>query len=191
MIEEPAPGERELVVHVRVSNNSGHKVPTSYPSRRAYIHLTAADQNGATLFESGGLATDASGKPTGADHRRRRGCRDRLRAPPRREITSPSQVQVYEAIMEDISGNQTYTLLNAARYSKDNRLLPRGFPRDPQTDPVIGNWGDIAIVGEAELDLDFARRQRRGDLPHPPGRRHFRRHGIGGPQLPEPSPTAI
>ena len=72
------------------------------------------------------------------------------------EIISPDQVQVYEAIMEDINGNQTYTLLNAARYSKDNRLLPRGFPRDPHTDPVIGKWSDIAIVGEAELDPNFA-----------------------------------
>jgi PKD repeat protein len=59
-------------------------------------------------------------------------------------------------MMEDIRGNTTYTLLDAARYGKDNRLLPRGFPRDPQTDPVVGNWNDIAMVGEAELDADFA-----------------------------------
>ena len=39
----------------------GHKVPTSYPSRRAYIHLAAADQDGALLFESGRLATDVDG----------------------------------------------------------------------------------------------------------------------------------
>ena len=154
-IEEPAPGQRELVVQVRVDNNSGHKVPTSYPSRRVYIHLAAADQDDVLLFESGGMATDANGKPTGGvigvDADTGAGFE-----PHHEEISSPDQVQVYEAIMEDINGNQTYTLLNAARYSKDNRLLPRGFPRDPQTDPVIGKWSDIAIVGEAELDLDFA-----------------------------------
>jgi PKD repeat protein len=155
-VDEPAPGQRELVVRVRVDNNSGHKVPTSYPSRRAYIHLAAADQDGFLLFESGRLATDANGKPTGAvigvDADTDAGP---AFEPHHEEITSPDQVQVYEAIMEDISGNQTYTLLNAARYSKDNRLLPRGFPRDPRIDPVVGNWNDIAIVGEAELDPDF------------------------------------
>jgi len=155
-VAEPAPGQRELVVRVRVDNNSGHKVPTSYPSRRAYIHLAAADQDGLLLFESGRLATDANGKPTGAvigvDADTDAGP---AFEPHHEEITSPDQVQVYEAIMEDISGNQTYTLLNAARYSKDNRLLPRGFPRDPQTDPVIGKWSDIAIVGKAEPDPDF------------------------------------
>ena len=31
LVEEPAPGQRELVVRLRVDNNSGHKVPTSYP----------------------------------------------------------------------------------------------------------------------------------------------------------------
>ena len=155
VIEELVPGERDLVVRVRVDNNSGHKVPTSYPSRRAYIHLAAADQDGVLLFESGKLETDANGKPTGAivgvDADTGAGFEPHYGG----EITSADQVQVYEAIMQDISGNQTYTLLNAASYSKDNRLLPRGFPRDPQTDPVVGNWNDIAIVGEADLDADF------------------------------------
>jgi PKD repeat protein len=150
VVEDATTGQRDLLVQVRVDNNSGHKVPTSYPSRRVYIHLAAADQNDVLLFESGALATDASGKPTGAvigvDADTDAGP---AFEPHHGEITSPNQVQVYEAIMEDISGNQTYTLLNAARYSKDNRLLPRGFPRDT-TD------SDIAIVGQAELDLDFA-----------------------------------
>jgi hypothetical protein len=154
-IEEPVPGARELVVRVRVDNNSGHKLPTSYPSRRAYIHFAAADQDGTLLFESGRLATDADGRPTGAivgvDADTGAGFEPHHSG----EITSGDAVQVYEAIMENISGSQTYTLLDAARYSKDNRLLPRGFPRDPQTDPVVGSWSDIAVVGEAEQDADF------------------------------------
>jgi hypothetical protein len=155
LVEQTAPGQRELVVHVRVGNNSGHKVPTSFPSRRAYIHLAVADQDGTLLFESGRLATDADGGLTGAiigvDADTGAGFEPHHGG----EITSADEVQVYEAIMEDIDGNQTYTLLKAARYSKDNRLLPRGFPRDPEIDPVVGNWNDIAIVGEAELDADF------------------------------------
>ena len=57
VIEQPAQGGRELVVRMRVHNNSGHKRPTSCPSRRAYLHLTVVDQKGNTVFESGRLAT--------------------------------------------------------------------------------------------------------------------------------------
>lgn len=150
VIEQPEPGKRELVVRVKVQNNSGHKLPTSYPSRRAYLHLTVLDQNGDPVFESGRLATDETGKPTGAidgvDADTDAGYEPHYSG----EITRPDQVQVYEPIMEDLAGNQTYTLLKAARYTKDNRILPRGFGDRPTADIA-----DVAVVGEAAADPDF------------------------------------
>ena len=66
-IEEASLNGDELIVRVRVTNDTGHKLPTSYPSRRAYLHLTVADQDGNTLVESGRLETDpVTGRPTGA-----------------------------------------------------------------------------------------------------------------------------
>ena len=45
-------------------------------------------------------------------------------------IYSPDQVQIYEAIMQNTEEEVTTTLLLAAGYVKDNRLLPSGFPVD-------------------------------------------------------------
>lgn len=95
------------MVCVGVYNNSGHKLPTSYPSRRAHLQLNLLDPNGNAVFESGKLATDDTGKPTGAidgvDADTGAGYEPHYSG----EITRPDQVQVYERIMEDFVGNQT------------------------------------------------------------------------------------
>jgi hypothetical protein len=63
-------------------------------------------------------------------------------------ISTEEQVQVYESVMRDVSDRVTYTLLKAAAYLKDNRLLPRGF--DKQT---AGE--DFATKGLAAEDQNF------------------------------------
>jgi hypothetical protein len=65
------------------------------------------------------------------------------------DIRSSGQVQIYEAIMADSNGGVTTGLLNAVRYAKDNRLLPRGFDKK-----TAGT--DIAVAGKALEDQDFA-----------------------------------
>ena len=64
-------------------------------------------------------------------------------------ITQPDQVQIYEPIMGDHEGQVTYTLLRAAQYLKDNRVLPAGA--DKATLPA-----DIAVYGEAAGDANFS-----------------------------------
>jgi hypothetical protein len=49
-----------LTAQVAVSNLSGHKFPTAYPSRRAWLHVTVRDGAGATVFESGAFRPDGS-----------------------------------------------------------------------------------------------------------------------------------
>ena len=41
-----------LEVVVAIQNLSGHKLPTAYPARRAWLHLTVRDARGETVFES-------------------------------------------------------------------------------------------------------------------------------------------
>jgi cytochrome c551/c552 len=132
-----------LLIDVAVRNLSGHKLPTAYPSRRAWIHLTARDRAGRVVFESGAVA------PTGQIHGNDNDEDAAAAEPHYREITRADQVQIYESIMVDRSGALTTGLLHATGYRKDNRLLPRGFDK-----ATAGK--DIAVHGSAADDPDFS-----------------------------------
>jgi len=132
----------ELTVQLRINNRSGHKLPTSYPSRRAYIHFAVNDAAGNIIFESG--KTNADGSIVGAD-----ADTNLSRYEPHYDvITQADQVQMYEAIMQDTDNNVTYTLLRAASYVKDNRIPPAGFDKN-----TVGD--DIRVVGAARNDANF------------------------------------
>jgi hypothetical protein len=138
---EPTRGGR-LVADVMVTNLTGHKLPTAYPSRRAWLHVVVRDRSGAGVFESGALMP--SGRIVGNDNDD-----DRLEFEPHYEvITRPDQVEIYESIMEDRQGNVTTGLLSGIRYAKDNRILPRGFDKATAS-------ADIAVYGDAASDSAF------------------------------------
>lgn len=129
-----------LEAEVAIENMSGHKFPTAYPSRRSWLHVTVRDRNGATVFESG--AIEPSGMIRGNDNDI-----DALKYEPHyTQITSQDQVQIYEGIMVDMNGKVTTGLLNAVRYEKDNRMLPKGFNK-ANTDDEIGVKGTAAQDG--------------------------------------------
>jgi hypothetical protein len=131
-----------LEVAVSVRNLGGHKLPTAYPSRRSWLHVVVRDSNDRLIFESGAL--DGKGAIAGNDNDT-----DPARYEPHySRITASDQVQIYEAIMVDASGRPTTGLLQAVRYEKDNRLLPRGFEKRTADK-------DIAVRGEAAGDADF------------------------------------
>lgn len=113
----------QLMLEIAVENHSGHKFPTAYPSRRAWIHLITKDATGKVVFESGRF--DARGKIVNAQNQRLDG--PDVLLPHRDEITKEDEVQVYEAVMSDVSGKPTHVLLRATGYAKDNRLLPAGW----------------------------------------------------------------
>jgi hypothetical protein len=132
----------KLQAEVFVQNLTGHKLPTAYPSRRAWLHFVVRDRDGKTVFESGALKPDGSivGNDNDVDPGRYE--------PHYREITSSDQVQIYEPILKDSDGRVTTGLLAAVGYLKDSRLLPTGFDKSNADK-------DIAVVGDAAEDPNF------------------------------------
>jgi hypothetical protein len=132
----------QLDLAVRVINRTGHKFPTSFPSRRAFLHVTVTDSQGRVAFESGQPRLNGSIVGLDADM-------DLRSYEPHHEvITSENQVQVYEPVMSNTQGEVTYTLLRGATYLKDNRIPPAGFDKQIVPD-------EIAVAGFAKFDPDF------------------------------------
>ncbi len=132
----------QLVAQVEVTNHSGHKLPSGYPSRRVWLHFVVEDGNGNVLFESGRPNPDGSIAGVALDGD------STVYEPHYDVITAADQVQVWEPIMGDTDGKVTHTLLRAATYLKDNRLTPAGF--DKFTAPA-----DVRVAGAARNDPDF------------------------------------
>ena len=132
----------QVAFDVTVENDTGHKLPTAYPSRRAWLHVTVRDKNGNVIFESGHLNPDGSivGNVNDAD---------KLRFEPHHPvITSPDQVEIFESILRDQQGHVTTGLIAAVDYLKDNRILPAGFDKTTADH-------DIRVVGAALNDPAF------------------------------------
>ena len=55
-------------------------------------------------------------------------------------LSQPDQVQIYEGIIVNSDGQVTTTLLRAASYIKDNRLLPAGFQPNLQIPAIEPGW---------------------------------------------------
>lgn len=133
----------DLAARVTVRNRTGHKLPSGFPSRRLWLHLAVTDQAGRTVFESG--AFDAR---TG----------DLLHSGPEIAehldvIDRPEQTQVYEAVPAAATGRRTTSLMRAAAWAKDNRLLPSGFRGDQALPEGVSDLS-VEPVGVGE-DSDF------------------------------------
>lgn len=169
----PSLGGSTLTVPVTITNHTGHKLPTSYPSRRMWIHMKVTDTNGTTVFESG--AVDSNGRilkdnsTTGFTQSK---CLEILKQPdaatfdsvaqgcyePHHNIINdPNQVAIYEGVLGDVNQDITHVLLHARQYLKDNRIPPKGWTLLGQhTNPADNAIKDDGIVGLASSDGDFA-----------------------------------
>ncbi len=147
-VREASVSRNELTAQLEVRNRAGHKLPTAYPSRRVWLHISVADRQGNIVFESGKLNRDGSIEGNANDE-----------SPDAFEshyevIDAADKVQIYESIMLDSKGNVTTGITSGASYAKDNRLLPAGFDKATAS-------SDIAVHGRARQDRDF---EESGDL---------------------------
>lgn len=134
--------EGQLSAQLQITPFTGHKLPSGIPTRRVWLHVTVMDAKDNLVFESGKINPDGSISGNAADV-------DAASYEPHYDlINRPDQVQIYEAIMTNSDGAVTYTLMRAATYVKDNRLLPNGT--DKASLPT-----KVAVYGVASQDPNF------------------------------------
>jgi Cytochrome c554 and c-prime len=125
-------------IDVRLLNLTGHKFPSGYPSRRAFVELNVLDANGDTLFNSGGFNSAYEVNGHDADYE-----------PHQDVIKSEGQAQIYEMVMGDVNDDVTTVLERAKSALKDNRLTPQGFSSSHYT------YDTCLIAGVPAADDDF------------------------------------
>lgn len=125
---------------LRLENRAGHRFPSGYPSRRAFVEFVVLTSEGDTVFKSGLLGSDheVEGHDTGYE-------------PHHDVITMPDQVQIYELVMGDVNGDVTTVLERARDPIKDNRLAPVGFRTSHPS------YDTTRIAGIPPTDTDFNR----------------------------------
>lgn len=155
-----APGRNgdTLEVTARVENLTGHKFPSGFPSRRAWLEVVVTDADGDTVFHSGGvddqgrlvdaegavLATEMVGAAT---------------QPHFDVIDGDSDVQIWQTVMAGVDGDPVFRLLRADSDFKDNRILPDGWRTDsPFMDriaPQLGVADDDFVGGRDDVTYRF------------------------------------
>jgi hypothetical protein len=132
-----------LSSRVLVSNKVGHRFPSGVGFRRAFLEFDVVEKAatpGGTerlLWSSGrtnelGVILGADGRPLPTEFFDKDSAGQQQWQKHHTLITSPSQVQIYEALNCDIRQKFTVSFVGGCDEMKDNRLLPRGWkPNGP------------------------------------------------------------
>jgi len=121
----PGSGAGSLAVAVKVTNTSGHKLPSGYAEgRRMWVNLQVKDAGGALVFESGAYDSGSG------------------------VLTVDPQARVYEVLqgiwnhrgtsecdVEDADGDAMFHFVLNDCIAKDNRIPPLGFKPATAADP--------------------------------------------------------
>ncbi len=137
-LSDPVFFDDSVGFELMLTNKSGHKFPSGYPSRRAFVEFVVTTEAGDTLFRSGTF--DQSGEIVNYGG---------FVEPHHDVIHAENQVQIYEMNMGDVNGDFTTILERADVHLKDNRIPPLGFSTQH------ASYDTVQIVGEAASDPDF------------------------------------
>lgn len=125
-------------IDVKLINLAGHKFPSGYPSRRAFVELVVLNAMNDTIFESG--TWNEEYEINGHDPEWE---------PHYDVIRDTDQAQIYELVMGDVNDDKTTLLERAKSALKDNRLAPLGF----STGHI--SYDTTLIAGVPPTDVDF------------------------------------
>ena len=130
--------EDSLFFEVVILNKAGHKFPSGYPARRAFVEFVLQDQNGDTLFVSGNV-----------DENYELTAHNETYEPHYQIINNEDQAQIYELVLGDVNNDVTTVLVRGDHAIKDNRIPPQGF----STEHMV--YDTTLIAGNALNDPDF------------------------------------
>jgi hypothetical protein len=152
---------------VRVTNLTGHRLPSGVGFRRLFLEFVVIDDTRGqerVVWASGqtngvGVLLDGNGRVLPEEffeeYTDERGKRRQRYHPHHRVITSPAQVQVYEELATDVTGRITTSFIRRAHHLKENRLLPQGWTREGPSDRIPSaflkaTWPGHETDGEPE-----------------------------------------
>lgn len=159
---------KDIVVDVKVTNKTGHRLPSGVGFRRAFIEFSLIDKsNGGekVVWASGrtneyGFIIDNDGNILDSEYVGT--SRDKSKSwqhhywSPDRPITSSKQVQIYEELVKDANGNFTTSFLRINDDFKDNRLLPIGWKPAGPSPSLTGRYLEATFPqGEAASDPNY------------------------------------
>jgi hypothetical protein len=147
---------------VQLDNKAGHKFPSGYPSRIAWVQFVVTDNTGDTIYQSG--MQDAFGNIIG---------RDAGFEPHHDVCYTNNDVQIYEMVMGDVANNPTTVLERADTCLKDNRLCPKGFST---SHPVYDTTRIVGIGNDADFNYSGPTEGTGSDIVH----YHVYLNGYGG-----------
>jgi hypothetical protein len=126
-----------VFVTINLKNKAGHKFPSGFPSRRAFLEFLVSN-NSDTLFHSGKPGAAALINTS-----------EETFEPHHQVINDDKQVQLYEFVMGNTEGKVTTVLEKAYVPLKDNRMVPQGFQKQNS------NYDTVKVVGRAVEDPDY------------------------------------
>jgi hypothetical protein len=145
--------DQSLNATVTVTSKAGHKFPSGVGFRRAFITFTVYNQNGDSIWESGGTnpigaLVDENGMPLDGEYWWKEDCSgyarpgERPHQPHFQTITRQSQAQIYQELTSKPptgvsapmcsqsappQGDLTTSFFSICTVVKDNRILPKNY----------------------------------------------------------------
>ncbi len=157
----------KLTADVKVTNKTGHRLPSGVGFRRAFIEfLVIENRDGRerVIWASGrtnrvGVILDGNGQILASEffteYKEGRQTRQHYQ-PHYRKITSPDQVQIYEELVQDARGRFTTSFIHRDTDLKDNRLLPKGWSRKGPSDSIPHDFLEATFPkGDAAEDPEY------------------------------------
>lgn len=173
-IENVAYEDGRLTAEVKVTNLTGHRLPSGVGFRRAFLEFEVRDQHNLVLWASGrtndlGVIVDGSGTPLPSEFLtllNPEACEadpeqcEQAYEPHYETITGEDQVQIYQELVKNPENLFTTSFVAQETTVKDNRLLPKGWrPLGPPgfaDDPVWGPRFLLATTPKGNVVDDAA-----------------------------------